>query len=326
MSGWSPLSLTPSACATRRGDQRGVGNGGERHEEDAVLELVQEVRRRLQGQAGLARAPRTGEGKEAHLGSQKPPSDLLHLPLAPDERGGLHGQVVRAALERPQRREIGGQIRRQELEDALGAGEVLQAVFPQIPQLCTHRQLVPHQLLGRQREERLPPVTRRQEPGDPVQGRAEVVPVPLLGAPCVQGHAHQQGSVLTPVFVYQQRSLGREGRLQGLGGGGECGAEGVSHRLEYVAPVGFDGAPQDLVVAGEGGTHPLRVPLPHLARALYVREQESYRAAGRSRHLLTRPPSPQATSSSDTIAPATLPQKPKASRSRETSTGPSKTA
>ena len=132
-----------------RDDQRGVGEGGERHEEDAVLELIQEISRRLQRQAGLARAPRTGEGKEAHLGSHKPPSDLLHLPLASDERGGLHGQVVRAALERPQRREIGGQIRRQELEDALGAGEVLQAVFPQIPQFRVHRQVIPHQILGR---------------------------------------------------------------------------------------------------------------------------------------------------------------------------------
>ena len=64
-------------------------------------------------------------------------------------------------------------------------------------------------------------MTRRQEPGDPVQGRAEVVSVPLLGAPRVQGHAHQQGSGLTPVVVYQKRSLGREGRLKSLGDSGE---------------------------------------------------------------------------------------------------------
>jgi hypothetical protein len=63
-------------------DQRGVGEGGECYEEDAVLELFEQVRSRLQRQAALTRPARTGEGKEPHLGSQKPPSDVLHLSLA----------------------------------------------------------------------------------------------------------------------------------------------------------------------------------------------------------------------------------------------------
>jgi hypothetical protein len=105
--------------------------------------------------------------------------------------------------------------------------------------------MITHQLLGRQREERLTPVTRRQEPGDPVQGRAEVVPVPLLGAPRVKRHAHQRGSGLHPVSIYQQCPLGGEGYIQGLRSGGKCGAEGISHRLEYVPPVGLYDAAQD---------------------------------------------------------------------------------
>jgi hypothetical protein len=86
--------------------------------------------------------------------------------------------------------------------------------------LCVHRQLITHQLLGRQREERLTPVGRRQKPGDPVQGRAEVVPVP----PRVKRHAHQRGSGLDPVSIYQQCPPGGEGYIQGLRSNGKRGA------------------------------------------------------------------------------------------------------
>ena len=194
-----------------RGDQRGVGDGGERHEEDAVLELSRSSAAACSARRVLPVPPGPVRVRRRTSGAQKPPSDVLHLPLAPNERGGLHGQVVRAALERPQGTEIGGQIRRQELKDALGADEILQAMFPEIPQLRTHRQLITHQLLGRQREEGLAPVPRRQEPGDPVEGRAEVVPVPLLGrSPCARPCA-PAGAPTSPQSSFTSRLAGRRG-------------------------------------------------------------------------------------------------------------------
>jgi hypothetical protein len=58
----------------------------------------------------------------------------------------------------------------------------------------------------------------------------------------------------TPSFPLPgvKRALGDEGGPEGFRGGGEGGAEGVPHRLEDEAPVGFDGFLQNLVVAGEG--------------------------------------------------------------------------
>jgi hypothetical protein len=52
----------------------------------------------------------------------------------------------------------------------------------------------------------------------------------------VKRHTHQRGSGPDPVSIYQQCPLGGEGYIQGLRSGGKRGAEGISHRLEDVAP------------------------------------------------------------------------------------------
>jgi len=128
--GLSRALLNPKRLRDGGGYQLRIGYGSQSNEEHRVLELLQKIRTSLKGQASLAGASRTGQGEQAHLLASQALGNLRYFTFAPHEWGGLHGQVVRAPLESPQRRETGGQVRRQELEDALGTGEVLQAVFP----------------------------------------------------------------------------------------------------------------------------------------------------------------------------------------------------
>jgi hypothetical protein len=46
----------------------------------------------------------------------------------------------------------------------------------------------------------------------------------------------------------------------------------------------FDGAPHDLVMEGQAGSHPLRVALPEPGRALDISEKERHDTAGDDRH------------------------------------------
>src|SRR5215212_3364711 len=98
------------------GHELGVGNGGKGNEEYTIVELLQKIRRRLQREAGLASAPRAREREQAHLLAAKPLGDLGNLPLTAYQRGGLYGQVVGVAFERPKGRELGRQTGRHKLE------------------------------------------------------------------------------------------------------------------------------------------------------------------------------------------------------------------
>src|SRR5947209_10929718 len=81
-----------------RYDQLGVGYGGEPHGRYTVLEIEEQLTGHLQGQAGLARAARPGQGEHAYLRIAQHVAALVHLLPAPDKGSGTHRQVVRAAL------------------------------------------------------------------------------------------------------------------------------------------------------------------------------------------------------------------------------------
>jgi len=80
----------------------GLGEGGQLHQPHAVKVRGQHVRRRSEGQAGLAHPAGTGQRHQA-VGAQQR-RHRRQLPLAPDEAGQRQGQVVPRAVRRPPRR------------------------------------------------------------------------------------------------------------------------------------------------------------------------------------------------------------------------------
>src|SRR5215211_939693 len=210
----------------------------------------------------------------------------LHLPLAPDARCCLQGQVVGVGFQGLQGRELRRQVGSRKLEDPLGPGEIFEAPLPQVSQMCLRRQVIPHQLLGRRREEYLPAVTGREQPRHPVHRWAEVVAISFMGGACVQRRPRPEGADLIPPRLREETPLGRKRRLQGAEGSRENRAEGVAYSLEDETTVPFYGLPEDGVVTSQGDLHASGALLPQLRRTLYVCKQEGNGAGGQIGHKL----------------------------------------
>ena len=207
----SPLSSAP-AIVGRHED--GICYGGKRHEEDAALELVQQLGRNLQTEACLSRPSRPRERQETYPLVAQQPTDLGNLFLSSYERGRLDGQVVEPLVQGLQRWEAGGQVGGDKLEDPLRPDQVLEATLPQIPQSNPFRQPIPEQFPNSGGQQDLSAVGRCEEPRHPVEGRPEVVTSALGCGAGVQGHPHPQGSdVPVPPFG-RELPLGLECRLQ----------------------------------------------------------------------------------------------------------------
>ena len=110
-----------------RGQELGIGETRERHPEDAVAELPDELGRDLKRETRLARAARAREGQEARAVREQG-DELFELTLAADERDRDDWQVGR--VERPKRRELAVA----ELVEALCSDQVLQAVLAEVTQ------------------------------------------------------------------------------------------------------------------------------------------------------------------------------------------------
>ena len=79
--------------------------------------MVAEFGGYVQAQARFATAAGSGQGQQTHVFAQQ---ELLHggdFPLAPNERRGLNGQVVRVGVECLEGRKIGGQAGDDELKE-----------------------------------------------------------------------------------------------------------------------------------------------------------------------------------------------------------------
>ena len=115
----------PDGLGDLRGQELGIRETRQRHPEDAVVELPDEFRRELESEPCLARAARARDGDEARP-VREHRDELLELPLAADERDRDDRQV--GCVERPEGRELA----LAELEEALGADQVLQAVLAEV--------------------------------------------------------------------------------------------------------------------------------------------------------------------------------------------------
>src|SRR5579875_713198 len=108
----------------RIGDCIRVGHWSELDEKDAVTDLLEELRRRLQGKAGLPAAAGTGEGDEAR--GAEPGAHLGQLGAPADEGGELGREIVRVGriVEGAQRQKVALQAWADQLVKLLGMPEV----------------------------------------------------------------------------------------------------------------------------------------------------------------------------------------------------------
>jgi hypothetical protein len=156
-------------------------------------------------------------------------------------------------------------------------------VLTEVATLDPWRQLVPHQLPGRLREQDLAAVARREHPRRPIQRGAEVIPIALLCDPAVQDHANSDATRDLPRLVVQ-RPLGIERRGHGVGSAREDRTELVAHSLEDIAAVRLDCVSQEPFVTGERIGHLATVLLPEEGAALDVGEEKGDRAGGQVGH------------------------------------------
>jgi len=112
----------------------GIGDRGEVDEEDPVLEIRDQLRRRLERQACLAGATGSREGDEPNALSPHEGYGLRHLLLAPDQRRRLNRQIRGPRFKRLQGREVILEPRNQELVEPLRVSEVLETVLAEVPQ------------------------------------------------------------------------------------------------------------------------------------------------------------------------------------------------
>ena len=266
------------------GDERGIGQRRQRDERGAVGELNAQMRRQIEGEAGLAGA--AGPRQRQQPGFR--PSAVLRfagrrhtqdracggdLPFPPDERRRGLRHVAQELARRAQGRELLGQAGRHDLEDPLGGLQVLEGVLAEVAQGDVGREALAGQLAGRPRNDDLVAMCGRQQPRHAVQRRSEVVAAAHFGLAGMDGHAHpEEWRGFGP--VRGQGALCRHGGVDGGCGGREDGAEGVAGRLEDRAAGRLDGAVEEVVVAAEGGRHGAGIALPEACTPLDVGEKE----------------------------------------------------
>jgi len=252
--------------------ERRVAQGRERHPPDAVRIAFGSLGCCLECKPGLARPAGPGEGEQARVLVGEEREHLGELALPAQESGCRHREV--RAVEAFQRRKVVVS----ELEDALGGGEVLQAVLPEV------RELELDERRCRRRDEHLATVPARGDARRSIDVRADVALVREQRRPRVHSHPHRD------------RAGGE--RVREVRGGGDsrrCGREGE----EESVPLGVD--LDSALRSARLADHPsvlgerLRVPfgtelVQKPRRPLHVGEQEGDGAGGQVATHLARTP------------------------------------
>ena len=265
-----------------RAPRRGLAcqGGREDHRRRVVVAHGGQRRGKQVGDAHRAVYARAGEGR-GHA--------LLHVVTRVGQHVLDQDAVARGeGGRRPGRRGDVLQPGSEDLEDAVGVPQVLEAMRAPVAQGPVWRQVALHELLGGERQEHLAAVTGCFEPRRPVDGGAEVVPAALLGDPDVDPHADAQrrevGGERGPVFG-GDGVLGVDGRAGGLHGRMERGAERVTDGLEHKAAVRRNAGAEQIVVALERLPHRAWEVFPAGGRALDVGEQKGDGAGRVLRHV-----------------------------------------
>ncbi len=227
--------------------------------------------RQLQRQPRLADATGTGQRQQSGRAQQCP--DFIEFTLPADEGGQLLRQVVRRRLQRAQCGKFLAQRRVHHLVDALRTGEVAQAHRSQLAQRDAVGQATAHQCRHCMRQQYLPTMRSVRDARGAVHHAAEEVVVASLGPARMQSGAHAHHDTRRGSGIGES-GLDRQRGDQRVDGVVERRVHAVAAHLDDDPVVAFHRLPRDCVVASQRQAHPLGVPLPELAAAFDVREQE----------------------------------------------------
>jgi hypothetical protein len=263
------------------------------------------ARGRLDGDAGLAGAARTRDGHEPVIGDER--AQLDDVRFATEERRSERWQGVVPTVDRGQRRELGRQLRVDELPDRRELVDALQPMLPQVDQLevaaapavssavaddLPHRarRLVVEGVDRRLAQQDLAALASGHHPRRAVHLQPVVVAGAHLGFARVDPHADAELGVDRPDLALQ-RELRLAGRVDRGARRVEGGAEAVTPFGEHVATVAADDREHQRVVSLERRPHGQRLVVPQLGRPLDVGEQERHQSHGsgsrrpRARHV-----------------------------------------
>jgi hypothetical protein len=180
-----------------------------------------------------------------------------------------------------QRRELVRQPWCDHLKDLFGLVQVPQVVDAQWTEAHAGRQGTCDQSLDHFRQQDLGAVTGRQQAGQPVERRGEVIPACIRsGLPGMECHAHPQGSWRVWPGLGLQGSLSRDGSHDGVGSGGKGGLDSIPHGLEQHPAMSLDDRAQQREVVLDGCRHCHAIALPQ-RRALFDVGEEEGDCAGR---------------------------------------------
>ena len=262
------------------GDHVGVGDGGQLDQIGAVGKRLEQLAGGVQREAGLAGTARSGQ-RDQPVGRQHGPYlGLLGVPA--HEARQLPRQLASRPREGSQRPNLVVEQRMPDLEDALGLGEVFEAVLSEVDQFDLGRKLAGQQLGGGARHEKLSTVAGRHHPGAAVHDHPEVVTVAKARCARVDSHANLQDEI---AGRFEQADLRGEGGLEGVERRPERNCEAVAGGGEHVPTVALEGRPQPSVVLGQRDLHAIGFAVPQLGGTLDVGEQEGDLTRGQFHHV-----------------------------------------
>jgi len=175
---------------------------------------------------------------------------LTDLVVPSHEAGQLDREIVGGRLERAQGREVIAEPLDPQLEQVLGAGQVLETMAPHIHQGEAGREPVLDQCHGRLRQQDLVPVGGARHPGGSVDVEAEIVVADQGGLPGMHAHSNPHARSLRPgVRVDRPLGTGRPGA--GGDGAGKDDEERVSLGVDLSALVRLERLSQQPLVFGE---------------------------------------------------------------------------
>jgi hypothetical protein len=177
--------------------------------------------------------------------------ERVEIPFTSEQRCDLNGQVVRASVERVQRREFRRQPRGTQLPNAFGLREILEAPQPEVQERCPNEQLRRYAFPQCVGEEHLTAVPDRHESRDAIHLGTEVVAASLNRIAAMKAHSDPEPADGRKVFLRESTLYG-DGGGDGVSGAFERRAERITDRLEDISPVRFDFATHDVVVSLDG--------------------------------------------------------------------------
>jgi len=261
----------------------GIGDRRQRNEDRSIVERVRCLACDLHGQPRLAGAAWSGQRDDSFLGQELEQHVLLAGPA--DEARHLGREMDGTRVERPQRREGLAETGGNELEEMLGALEVLQAVLAEVAQRRAGRKRRRDEGPGCLRHEHLASVSRCRDSGRTVDIQPDVVVAAELAIAGVETHPDENRGLVRP-RVLGKRSMGRDRRLDRLRGGWKDGKEAVALGPQLGPARTGDRTAHDPMVVLEKLAVAIPEGMDQARRTLDVAEQECDRAGRKDRPAL----------------------------------------